>query len=381
MTTRRRSANHTGTSHKRKDGRWEWKISLPDGRRKSFYGATEGEARTRAKVALKDMDQGVDISVKDLTVAQFLNRWIDETAADRVRPSTLRSYRGHIDVHIIKHLGSIKLRNLTPQSVNRMLATIVATGASPTTANRIRATLRTALASAVKWGLVARNVAALSDARKESKVRVKPMQLEEILVFLKATEHDRHGPLFHLAIATGLRQGELFALRWTSDIDLTRGVLIVNHTAAPGKDGRITFGPTKTDQSRRVVRLTESAIAALHRQRELVDRLELLAAESWTDHDLVFPSKTGTFLDGSNVRTALQRALKRAGLPDQRFHDLRHATASLLISEGCDLFTVKEILGHSQYHLTANTYGHLSQKVSEEAASRLNRALSREMVT
>ena len=379
MATRGRSANHAGTSHKRKDGRWEWKVSLSDGRRKSFYGRTQTEARNRAKAALADMDNGVDISVKDPTVAQFLNRWLEETAADRVRPSTLRSYQGHINVHIVKHLGSTKLRSLTPQSVNRMLTTIIANGASPTTANRIRATLRTALTSAVRCGMVARNVAALSDARKEFKVRIKPMQLKEILVFLKATEQDRHGPLFHLAIATGLRQGELFALRWKSDIDLTRGVVIVNHTAAPGKDGKITFGPTKTEQSRRVIRLTDSAITALTRQRQLVHRLQLLATESWTDHDLVFPSKTGTFLDGSNVRAVLQRALKRAGLADQRFHDLRHATASLLLSEGLDLFSVKEILGHSQIHLTANTYGHLSQKTSEEAASRLNRALSREV--
>jgi site-specific recombinase XerD len=102
----------------------------------------------------------------------------------------------------------------------------------------------------------------------------------------------------------------------------------------------------------------------------------MLATDRWQEHDLVFPSTVGTPLDNSHVTHRLQALLEQAGLPMQRFHDLHHATASLLLAEGLDLFTVKEILGYSQISLTANTYGHLMKKLSEDAAGRLDRALA-----
>jgi integrase len=266
----------------------------------------------------------------------------------------------------------VKLRNLTPQHVNRMMADMVAKGASPATANRVRATIRTALTSAVKWGYVSQNVASLADARREKKGRIKPLELDQIRALLDFTRDHKYGPLFSVAVATGLRQGELFALRWDTDVDLDAGLIHVHHTL--GKDRELA--DPKTEQSRRTIRLTSSAIAALRRQRLMNDRNELAAAGSWQERGIVFTTSIGTFLDGPTVNKALQAVLKEMGLSRQRFHDLRHCTASLLLAEGLDLFTVKEILGHSQISLTANTYGHLTKKSSADAADRLGRALA-----
>jgi integrase len=374
----RRKANHGdgGAGNKqRADGRWQWRITLPDGRRKYFYGKTKQEAKAKAKAALRDLERGLDIGSEDVTVRAYLEAWINDTAANRVRPSTLHAYRSHIEHHIVPAMGRVKLRNLTPQHVNRMLAAIVANGATPTTANRVRATLRTALSSAVKWGIVSRNVAALADARREQHQRVNPLEVEQILQFLEHVKDHRHGPLITVAIVTGMRQGELFALRWGPDIDLAAGVVHVRHTLIRGMDGRPHLGDPKTAQSRRSIMLSRDATDALERQREIVTQYRLMAGSRWQEHDLVFPTSIGTFADGPTVTRAIQQLLEEAGLPRQRFYDLRHATASLQLAEGADIFEVKELLGHSQISLTANTYGHMTRKLAGRTAARMDRAL------
>jgi integrase len=107
----------------------------------------------------------------------------------------------------------------------------------------------------------------------------------------------------------------------------------------------------------------------------------LKAAGRWVELDLVFPTQRGTFADGPTVTRSLQRMLEEAGLPRQRFHDLRHATASLQLGEGADLFAVKELLGHSQIALTANTYGHMTKRLSNATADRMDRALQSDTKT
>jgi integrase len=148
------------------------------------------------------------------------------------------------------------------------------------------------------------------------------------------------------------------------------------------------FSDPKTEQSRRSIRLPQAAVDALKRQQHKVVELEQEATvKNWRPipgEDLVFPSAYGTPLNNSNVTHRLQllleginaRLTEDAKLPRQRFHDLRHATASLLLAGGVDLFTVKEILGHSQISLTANIYGHLTDKLADDAAARLHRALA-----
>lgn len=377
-TSTRRKASHGdggAGNKKRSDGRWQWRITLPDGRRKYFYGKTRQEAKAKAEQFQRDLERGVDIGSRDVTVKVFLEQWLADTAMNRVRESTHRSYSGHVTHHLIPALGRYKVRELTPQHVNRMLAGIVAGGGSPTTANRVRATLRTALNSAVKWGTVARNVATLSDARREERTRVRPLEVDQILEFLEFIKGDRYGPLITLALATGMRQGELLALRWSPDVDLEDGVIHVHHTLTHGADGKARLGAPKTSESRRSIRLSRIAIDALRRQQEINARHQMAAAHRWQELDLVFPTTIGTYADGPTVTKALQALLEASGLPRQRFHDLRHATASLQLAEGADIFEVKELLGHAQISLTANTYGHMTRKLGTATASRMDRAL------
>jgi len=368
----KKAPNNLGSSRQRPDGRWECRISLPDGRRKSFYAETQKEAIAKANKWNRDRELGLDADSAKRTVKQFLSEWIENTAKQRVRPSTYASYKSHITQHLIPVLGRTRLRNLSVPQVNAMLSALVASGMNPTTANLIRATLRTSLTSAVKWGLVTQNVAGLSDARRMRRERIKPLTIEQARALLVFTRDDRIGMLIHVAIHSGMRQGELLALRW-EDVDLDAGELHVRHTLTKVA-GKLTLTDPKTEQSQRSIRLTTTAVGALRTQLERVHDLERGAAHRWQENDLVFPSTIGTYLNNSNVTHRFQELLEAAGLPRQRFHDLRHCTASILLAEGMDLFTVKEVLGHSQISLTANTYGHLTRKLADEAAMRMDRA-------
>lgn len=271
-------------------------------------------------------------------------------------------------------------------------------GVSPTTANRVRSTLRIALGDAVSERIIPDNAAKLSKARKERRDRVRPLEHDQILQLLEASKDHDLGPLIRVAVTTGLRQGELLALEWR-DVNLESGELHVRHTLTRDSTGAWKRSETKTDQSRRTIRLTPSTVAAFRRQRAINAENQLKATQYWKRRllnpgyrergeepqysdphtmDLVFMTGRGNPHHGPTVTHALQELLDGIGLPRQRFHDLRHAAASLLLSEGATLFDVKETLGHAQYGLTANLYGHMTERRAEDVSRSMARALGEE---
>jgi len=249
-----------------------------------------------------------------------------------------------------------------------------AAGLSPRTVQYIRAILRRALGQALKWSLVTRNVAALVDPPRSVSKQVVPLTASQARAFIEFTQADRLGPLFHVAIASGLRQGELLGLRW-EDVDFDAGTLTVRYTLQR-VEGRPQLMEPKTPLSRRTVTLPASAVGALRSQRRRQLEARLLAGDGWQDWNLVFTSAIGTPLEPSNVVHRLQHHLAEAGMPRQRFHDLRHYAASLLLAGGVSPRTIMGILGHSQISLTMNTYAHLSPSLERKAAYAIDRQLT-----
>lgn len=435
----RKRADNEGT--KLPDGRWQTRATYDDGgqqRRKAFYGKTQAKAKEKRDQFLKDRDSGLDPDATKITVGAYLDWWITERKMDvdldKLRPATLESYRGHIKNHIKPAIGATKLRALTVRQVNVLLDAIVKNGGSPGTANRVRATLRAALADAEKDGKVPRNVAKYADAQKEHHADVNPPSVGQLRRFFDLTAFHSLGPLFVVAAHTGLRQGELLALTW-DDVDLDAGVLHVRTTASIGKDGKRSRNAPKTAKSAAAVGLTPQAIRALQTQRARIEQLELKAAERWHDNGLVFPSTVGTLQNPANVTHRFQELLRTSGFvpvthdgregfvsatglkpqqetravvavetldlragpdlaspvvatlaqgaevaitgeltngfPRWRFHDLRHATASILLANGANLAEVQKVLRHSSYTLTANLYTHLTPELRERNVDRM----------
>ncbi len=374
----RRGANE-GTIRQRKDGRWEARVPLtgPDGRRtrRSLLGRSRADVRDRLQQALRTEAGGMPLPSGRLTVGAFLDLWLRETVRPTVRPSTYRSYEGIVRVHLKPGLGGYVLAQLTPQHVQRLLNAKAATSLSPQTVAYIRSVLRHALRQAERWGMVTRNVASLAAPPRVPRREIRPLSPEEARIFVEAIRADRLEALYLLAIGTGLRQGEILGLGW-QDVDLSAATVTVRH-ALQRVGGHLELVPPKSLASRRVVALPAFVVGALHAQRLRQRRDRLLAGSRWRadDRGLVFTTTVGTPMDGIAVTRRFQAVLREAGLPHQRFHDLRHACASLLLAQGVAPRVVMETLGHSQISLTMNTYSHVIPALGRAAADEMDALL------
>lgn len=343
-----------------------------DGRRHSIYAKTRDEAKEKLRAALTAADAGIRPTSNRLTVAAWLEEWLATSVATRCRPSTAHSYSSIVRLHLTPEIGRIPLAKLTPEDISRLLARCSARNdLSPTTVRYVRTILRVALGRAVKSGHVTRNVAALVDPPARAHLERQPLSAGQARAFLAATARDRLGPLYAVAIGTGARQGELLGLRW-SDVDLEAGTLAIRHTLSIGTR---ELAEPKTDRARRTLRLGTELGLAFHEQRRRQLEERIAAGRRWIDRDFVFASPIGTPLDASNVVHGLQAALAAAGLPRQRFHDLRHAFATLMIESGEELGVVSKILGHSSLATTADVYAHLTPASSQRVADRMDAIL------
>lgn len=339
-------------------------------RRKAIYGKTRKEVADKLKKALHDQQQGLPVAVERQTVAQFLTRWLADVVRPTTRPKTHAGYAQLVRLYIVPAFGHLQLARLEPQHVQALMNAKLQDGLSPRTVLYIRAVLRRALGQALKWGLVGRNVATLVDPPRAQQPRMTTLTPEQGRALLEAARGDRLEALYRVALSLGLRKGEALALRW-EDIDLDgRTVRVARSLQRVG--GRLQFAEPKTAQSRRILPLPEVLVRALkaHRARQLEERL--LAGARWQDHGLTFPSGIGTPLEPRNLTRSFKALLTRAGLPDVRFHDLRHSCASLLVAQGHHPRVVMETLGHSQISLTMNTYSHVMPALQQDAADRMD---------
>jgi integrase len=393
MAKRRGRGQGEGSIFKRRDGRWCAGLNLgwKNGKRhrKWFYGPTRDAVQRQLTAALRAQQQGLPVAPERQTVQHFLTRWLTDCAKPSVRPSTFVRYRELVSLHIVPELGHIVLSKLSPQQVQAFLNAKVGApaaskpgcgrpapnGLSARTVQHCHAVLRCALGQALKWGLVPRNVATLVNPPRAPHHEIRPLSPEDATRFLATVRGDRFEALYSVALACGLRRGEALGLRWQDGVDLEGGTLTVRH-ALQRVNGRLQLVEPKTARSRRTIALPETCVKALrsHRVRQLQERL--LAGSRWQETGFVFTSTIGTPVEPDNLRRQFKAALSRAGLPAQRFHDLRHTSASLLLAQGVHPRTVMEILGHSQISLTMNTYSHVMPVVLRDAADKMDAILA-----
>jgi integrase len=378
-----RRGNSEGSIYQRADGRWAASIDLGYGngrrRRKAFYGATRREVAEKLTAALRARQQGLPVVGERLTLAAFLARWLEDSARPTLRPRTFASYKMIVDYHLAPALGRVALARLTPDAVQRYLNDKGASGLSSRTLQYHHAVLRRALNQAERWGLVPRNVARLVSPPRVEHPEPQPLTPEQARAFLAAVSEDRLAALYALALGLGARQGELLGLTW-ADIDLADRTVSIRHTLQR-YDGEWHLDPPKTERSRRTIALPASLVEMLraHRSRQLEERLRAGAAwqgSAWGD--LVFANEIGEPLSGSQLTRDFQAVLAALCLPRQRFHDLRHAAATFMLSEGVSLRTTMELLGHSTIAVTANTYSHVLPELQRDATERVSALLAQQ---
>ncbi|MCL5736933.1 MAG: site-specific integrase [Actinobacteria bacterium] len=374
----RRGPNE-GTICKRKDGRWVAVVNLgwEDGKRKrkSYYGETYEEVRGKLSDATKKRDDNIPLGDGRMTVESYLNTWLEQVVKPNCKPLTYATYKSIVDNHLNKGIGTAKLAKLTPAQVRGLLNKRRDNGLSVRRVQLIREVLRNALNQAMKDGLVSRNVAALASGPKTVKNPVNPFDPEEVQTFLRAAKNDRLEALWTLTLATGLREGEVLALRW-EDVDLEAGLLQVRHALQRVKGQGLQLVTPKSRSSLRTVAIPKIAVESLRQHRLKQKQEAAWGRKRWQDTGHVFTTKIGTALDSHRLWVEYKKLLKAAGLRDQRFHDLRHCCASLLLTQGVSPRTVMETLGHSQISLTMNTYSHVVDALKQDAADRMDAALT-----
>lgn len=368
----RKRANGEGSIYKRADGRWAASVSLDRGRRKAFYGKTRQDVARKLATAIKARQDGLPVVGERQTVRQYLEHWL-EGARPSLRPRTWLRYEQLLRLHAVPVFGHLPLARVEPQHLQRLLADLLEAGLSPATVRQLHAVLRRAFGQAARWGLAAHNVASLVTPPRITRQEMATLSPEQARIFLAAAKSDRLAALYVLALTTGMRQGELLALRW-QNIDAS--TLHVKATLQRTPDGFI-FAEPKTARSRRQVALTRAAVEALrsHRARQLQERLRMGVA--WEDNDLVFANETGRPIEAANLRNrSFWPLLGRAGLPRVRFHDLRHTAATLMLGQGVHPKIVAEMLGHSQIAMTLDLYSHVTPTMQRQAVEALEAVLS-----
>lgn len=229
----------------------------------------------------------------------------------------------------------------------------------------------------MRWGVAPRNVCDLVDAPRMATHEMRVLTPPQVKMLLETARGDRWEALYVLAVTSGMRLGELLALKWR-DVDIEAANLQVRGNLQRTTAG-LVIGTPKTTKSRRKVALTAMAVEALrqHRVRQLEERLRL--GEAWgdgDDADLVFPNGVGKPMEGTDLlRTQFYPLLSRAGLPRVRFHDLRHTAATLMLLERIPAKVVSEMLGHSTIAITLNLYSHVLPEMQQEATLALDRLL------
>jgi integrase len=374
----KKRGNGEGSIHRRKDGSWcaQYTVYTAKGRkRKTLYGKTRAEVAAKLAKALSDRDSGHTLDISDLRLGEYLERWLLDSVRDSVRTTTYESYIKIVRNYIIPTLGREKLKALTPAHIRGLYRDKMDSGLSPRTVQHIHVTLHKALKQAVSDGLIPRNVTEAVKAPQVRRQEVKPLASEQTKSLLKAACGDRFEALYVLAVSAGLRQGELLGLKW-DDLDLERGVLQVQRTLVQTKEG-LAFNAPKTAKGKRSVQLTKAALEALraHRSRQLEEKSRLVGL--WQDSGLVFCSQTGTPLDRNNlVVRSFKPLLKQTGLPEIRFHDLRHTCATLMLTSGVHPKVVQEMLGHANITITLDTYSHVLPNMQDEAVEKMDLILS-----
>ncbi|MBT3391641.1 MAG: site-specific integrase [Chloroflexi bacterium] len=354
-----------GSIHQRSNGTWRVQIYL-DGKRTGKTFKTKAEAQNWLQEMQYQLRRGFDLEGSQITLGEYLQQWLDAKSVS-ARETTIYQYRLQVKNHIIPYLGDVPLQDLHLARIERFYTELIASGVGVRTVRYVHGVLHRALEKAMQYDLVIRNPAHGAAQPKYAHKEMTVLDEYQVPQFLIAARGSSYEALYHVAIKTGMRQGEMFGLKWT-DLQWQSGTLLVQRQIKRVPGSGWQFAEPKTNAGRRTIRLGEGTLQALRIHRERQERQKKGANGGWKEHGLIFPNSVGTPGDPSNLRKDFLRILQSAMLPKLRFHDLRHTAASLMLNNGVPPIVVSRILGHAKPSTTMDIYGHLLSNMQGEAA-------------
>lgn len=360
----KRKTSTEGTLYQLPSGSWRAQISI-DGKRWSATRPTRVLARDWLRQVSEQAGRGLDYQATQITLGDWIERWM-ETKRGHLRASSQRSYSSAIRLYIRPQLGRYKIGDLSRAMVQAWVNNLVDAGVGTRTIQIAHMVLGNALSHAVQIGTVQTNAAHHCLMPKDDSGELVVWTESQVSQFLIAIRGNRNEALYRLALASGMRRGELLGLRW-SDIDWQAGRIQVVRQALEPTGGGYAFGEPKTARGKRVVEIGQAMLAQLRVQEKRVHELQHVFYLSWDENDLVFPSQRGCPQRGGNVVRQFRALAGAAGVPVIRFHDLRHTAATIMLSHGIPPVIVAGMLGHTLSVLMTR-YAHYIQSMQGEAA-------------
>ena len=354
-------------------------------KRKTFTGKSQGEVLKAMQAAQNSVNEGSFFEPSKLTVREWFETWLSDYMA-AVKPLTVQQYKSMSETHIFPALGAVKLKDLKAPQLQRFYnqlakdgkaarrknpktgkMEIVRTGEplSAKTIRNIHNIISKSLNVAVQQDMIKENVSQRCTLPKVIREEVQPLTEEQQKDFLAAIQNHTYKNIFILTMFTGLREGEAVGLTWDC-IDFKKGTLKVYRQLQriPGKWSEWRFAPLKNSKTR-TIKLSSFVLQMLENQKEAQTVIKIEDTEAF-----VFTDEAGEHLNSSVVYENFKKVVAQIGIPEARFHDLRHTFATTSLQNGDDFKTVQDALGHSSASITLNLYAHVTERMMEEHANR-----------
>lgn len=392
MAKKRAKANGEGTIYTTtKNGKLYYKATLTIGVddkgkliRKSFCSYKKQEVVNRMAEYKTQLNNGLVSSDDKITLEQWFHTWLFEFRINELKDTSFERYEGIFRNYIKGSiLGKKKLSDIRTAHIQSYYNTLAEQGKSTNTIKTLNKTLKTCLNDALKQGYIVRNYCSLvtmpkSDI-KEKEHDITFFTAEEQQRFIATLDKNRNRMLFILALGSGLRLGELMALKW-DNVDMVNNTLSVTHAISRiskvGKDGSRTWSvlehDPKTKSSIRTIPLPINIVKELKKHKAEQDKEILKNGELYQKNNLVFCTELGGYLDTRNLTRSYARALTKAGIEHKKFHSMRHTYATRLFENDVPIKTVQSLMGHNDITTTMNIYTHVTPEKMTDEVQKLN---------
>jgi integrase len=363
---KRRGHHEGGVWYEANQNRWVASVTIGPGKRKRVMCKTKQEAIRVKNELLRKANDGMLPTSEDVKIKEFFPEWLDAIAND-VRVSTFVKYK-KLSKYIIADLGELTIQKITPYQIKLFYNKKLADGLSTKTVHSIHGVMHVAFKAALSWGYVTRNVCDNVEPPKIVSKEGTALTVEQAKELLAHVKEHRLEVFLTMAIVTGMRRGELLALKWSA-LDLTRGIAVVLATVDYIPHFGYVETEPKTKAGRRPISLPPFLITMLKEHKAKQEQQRNKVGDAWEKRDLVFPDLHGGYFNPRYLEKTFSKIIQESGLPPIHLHDLRHSGASILLSMGINIKIIQQILGHSNISITLDTYSHLLPSMQDDAVN------------
>ena len=395
-TIRKKTITRNGKSYTY----WEARVTTgKDGSgkqaRRSFTGATQKEVREKMQAAAVEITDGTYLAPSKMTVSDWLTIWLTDYCGDK-NWSTVKHSKAQVEAHIRPSLGAMKLSQLSAKEIQHFYNQLLEDGHTikkkvkgkeqitkiPLNAKSVRnvhGILTKALSTAAKLDYIKFNPCDKVTLPRVEKKEIQSLTDDQVKAFLQAAAADDYGPLLTVIVFTGMRKAEAMGLTWDC-VDFKTGRITVNKQLQkrPEAEGGFVFAPLKNDKGR-VIAVSPFVLELLRERQKQQTADRLKAGQAWEgwqtakerETALVFTNALGGHFHPQTVSVHFKKLAAQIGAPEARVHDLRHTFAVLSLQNGDDIKTVQGNLGHATAAFTLDVYGHVSKRMQDESAARM----------